>query len=168
MELSVGDVVVVPALGVGTVETKQAVDVGDRAVPAYRIDLGPDDGAYWIPEARLGQEGLRQPMAADEVADVLDTLGAQEAPVKRANWNRRRKRYDEMIAANDPAQLAALIGELVAVQVSKKEKKQTLSFGERRLLEKTRRMLVEEIAAATGDDVGVVDQRIDAVLATLG
>lgn len=156
MELSVGDEVVVPALGVGKVETHGPIEIGEETVSAYKIDLGPEDGYYWIPESRLGEKGLRPPMNKKDVKAFWKVLTSQKVPGKRANWNRRRKRYDAMLTSNDPTQMARLLGELVAVQSKKRKKKQTLSFGERRLLEKASALIAGEIAATTGDDLDEV------------
>lgn len=156
MELAVGDVVVVPVLGVGVVERNEPLDLGEETVPAFKIDLGPDSGAYWIPEAQVGQQGLREPMPEEMIDRLWKTMKGAKAPKKRANWNRRRKRYNEMLASNEPMQLAELVGELVAVRAKKRKKKQTLSFGERRLLEKASALIAGEIAATTGDDLDEV------------
>ena len=48
MKLTVGDIVVVPVMGVGTVRSTEAMDVGDGPIPGYRIELGPEDGFFWI------------------------------------------------------------------------------------------------------------------------
>ena len=156
MQLAIGDTVVVPTMGVGVVEATEHVDVGDETVEAYRIDLGPEEGTFWIPKQQLGSQGLRQPIAEEHLGAVWAEMLEQEAPAKRANWNRRRKRYQEMLASNEPLQIAALVGELAAVQAVKRTKKQTLSFGERQLLDKAQDLLAQEVAATRECEVDVV------------
>jgi len=156
LELAIGETVVVPTMGVGVVEATERVDVGDAYVEAYRIDLGPEDGTFWIPQQQLGSQGLRPPISKDRLAAMWAEMLEQEAPKKRANWNRRRKRYSEMLASNEPLQLAALIGELSAVAAVKRTKKQSLSFGERQLLDKAQGLLAQEVAAARDCDVDEV------------
>jgi|AACY02.10.fsa_nt_gi Transcriptional regulators, similar to M. xanthus CarD len=150
MELSIGDMVVVPSLGVGVVEERGALSLGDDEVPAWRIDLGSDGGTYWLPEHRVGKEGLRAPVDEERVERLWTALTSEKAPQKRDHWNRRRRRYDEMLATNEPLQLAKLVGELLAVQRKKRENRQVLSFSERRLLEKVRQMFTAEVSATTG------------------
>ncbi len=150
MELSVGDRVVVPSLGVGLVTMNASIDIGSEMVPAYRIDLDSDDGAYWIPESQVGEQGLRTLVDEGRIERIWKTMVEAEAPEERANWNRRRKRYQEMMASNEPEQLASLIGELSSVAHDKKDKKQVLSFGERRLLDKAKTLISNELAAASG------------------
>jgi CarD family transcriptional regulator len=156
LKLSVGDTVVVPTMGVGVVDAKERVDVGDVSINAYRIDLGEDEGTFWIPVDQLGSHGLREPISKDQLARLWASMLEQEAPAKRANWNRRRKRYQEMLASNEALQLAALVGELSAVAAVKKTKKQTLSFGERQLLDKAQSLLAQEVAAARDCEIDEV------------
>ena len=160
MELEIGDTVVVPVMGVGIVDANEEVDVGDGTVTAFRIDMGEDEGTFWIPEAQLGSQGLRAPIAEEHLALLWSTLSEQVAPEKRENWNRRRKRYDDMLASNEPLQLAALIGELMAVQADKRTRNQALSFGERQLLDKTQDLLAAEVAVTTGRPVAEVRDEI--------
>jgi len=165
LELSIGDTVVVPALGVGIVDANETVDVGEHSVKAYRIHLGEDAGNVWIPEGQMGVHGLREPVAEEHLERVWDSMTSQKAPKKRANWNRRRKRYDEMLASGEPRKVAALVGELAAVRNQKRTKKQTLSFGERLLLEKAQKLLAQEVAATRDCPVEVVRAEMDAMLA---
>ena len=104
------------------------IDVGGGPIEVFRIDLGPDDGVLWVPVGRLSVEGIRLPADEDHVEEAWELIPVQEAPKKRTNWNRRHRRYQEMLMSNQPKQLAELIGELVAVREAKREKRQTLSF----------------------------------------
>jgi RNA polymerase-interacting CarD/CdnL/TRCF family regulator len=160
LELQIGDTVVVPVMGVGIVDANEEVDVGDGMVSAFRIDMGEDEGTFWIPVAQLGSQGLRVPIAKEHLALLWTTLSEQVVPKNRENWNRRRKRFDEMLASNEPLQLAALIGELMAVQADKRTRKQVLSFGERQLLDKTQDLLAAELAVTLDRPVADVRDEI--------
>lgn len=149
MKLTVGDIVVVPMMGVGTVSSTEPMDVGDGPIPGYRIELGPEEGFFWAPETKVGSLGLRPPIDKKDLDRLWEVMEAQEAPDVRANWNRRRIRYHEMLSSNEPLKLAALVGELAAVQAQKREKNQALSFGESQLLEQAQGLLVAEVAAST-------------------
>lgn len=166
MELSVGDVVVVPALGPGRVRSHDTVDVGATQVAAWRIELGADLGTLFVPDGRSAETRLREPLAAERVPRLYERMAAQSAPEKRRNWNQRRRRYEEMLHSNSPSQLAELIGELSDVKKTKAEKNQRLSFGERRILEKVRDLLAREVATATGTSPDHIHERMDAALAS--
>ncbi len=114
----------------------------------------------WIPVAMATSERLRPVMSSDAVPATWEVLTNQEAPEKRAPWNRRQRRYNELISSGAPRDLAALAGELGAVQANK-----PLSFGELRILEKARRLLVDEIAVALGLAQEVIDERFETKMA---
>lgn len=166
MKLKKGEHVVIPGCGVGRVEAKETMELGESQVETWRIYLGPDAGRYWVPVDRIQHEGLRPLMEPDRVKSTWKLIEEQEAPKKRAHWNQRRKRYQEMVMSNSPMELAKLIGELVAVRAKKKEKRQVLSFGERRLLEQAKELIVQEIAAATGKSETKIEERLDTVIAS--
>lgn len=150
-----GDLVVVARAGVGRVESIETLrPAGQPPCPTYRIVVRALRAKVWVPLARAQAERLRPPVSASRVPAILQVVEATEAPRKRANWNQRRKRYDTLLASNDPIQLAALVGELARVRARK-----PLSFSERRLFETSSSMLRTEL--------GAVSTRRDATLARL-
>ncbi len=160
MSYSVGDHVVVPGCGVGLLEAREQMDMeGVGKLDAYRVNLGDKAGTTWIPVMMATPDRLRPVMSPESVPATWEVLDAQVAPEKRATWNRRQRRYNELISSGAPADLAALVGELASVQATK-----PLSFGELRILEKARKLLVEEIAIALGEEVEAIEARLDARL----
>ena len=164
MEYCVGDKVVVPGCGVGLLEAREEMQMeGVGRLDVYRVNLGESAGTTWIPVAAATTDRIRPVMSSDAVPATWEVMSAQEAPEKRATWNRRQRRYNELISSGAPQDLAALAGELAAVQAVK-----TLSFGEVRLLEKARKLLVDEIAVALGQVAEEVDARFEARVIAFG
>ncbi len=160
MEYGVEDLVVVPGCGVGRVEAVEQMDVDGEEVELYRIDLGGASGRMWVPTHLVSAQGVRPVMSSDHAAKAWEVIEAQSAPEQRQNWNRRQRRYNEKLMSNEPIEMAELLGELAAVR-NKKE----LSFGERKIFERVRELLVAEIAAATEEPRAKVEQRMTQVLA---
>lgn len=160
MELSIGDVVVVPALGLGVVEARESVNTGAGEVAAFRIVLEEHNLHYWAPVDRVGELGLRKPMKKERIKALWAAMTSQEAPEKPANWNRRSRRFQEILMSNEPILLAEMVGELVATKLAKKEKKAVLSFGERRLLARATGLIAAELAAIKGVTVEFMEARI--------
>jgi len=161
LKYNIGDSVVVPGCGVGLIEAREQIQMeGVGSLDVYRVNLGGKAGTTWIPVAMATPDRLRPVMSKDAISATWDVMLAQEAPEKRAHWNQRKRRYTEQISSSAPADLAALIGELAAVQVNK-----TLSFGEQQILEKARKLLADEIAAVLGQDTEAVDERMEVKLA---
>ncbi len=160
MEFRVGDCVVAPGCGVGTIEGVETMDMGDAPVELYRITFDEEGTRMWVPLSQVAAKGLRPVMDKERVKDIWYAIDNQELPNKRATWNRRYRRYNDMLMSNHPKSMAEVLGELLALR---KEKK--LSFGEKRLFERVRTLLVGEIAAAAGrerEDVATdIDKRFE-------
>lgn len=107
----------------------------------YRIHL-PDGSQSWIPLGRLKAQGLRPVMSPKTAKATLKAAREEEAPGKRATWNRRQKRYRETLLENEPKAIGAMLGELGSVL---REKGQ-LSFSERRIFEQALGQLSAELS----------------------
>lgn len=162
MTFAVSDAVVVPGCGVGRVDAIETMEVAGEQVQLYRIVLGEEDAKMWVPTHRAEAEGLRPVMSEERVANTWQVIEAREAPEKRANWNRRQRRYNEMLMSNQPKELAEVLGELAAVRETK-----SLSFGERRIFERVRELLIGEIAAAGNVEREVIEKRMADTLGTV-
>jgi len=156
----VDELVVVPGCGVGRVDAIEQMKIEEEQVELYRIDLGDGNGRMWVPTNLVDIQGVRKVMTTESAEQAWAIITAQEAPDTRQNWNRRQRRYNEKLMGNEPLELAELLGELAAVRST-----QELSFGERKIFERVRELLVSEIAAACGQERGKVEQRMAEVLA---
>ncbi len=160
MDYGVDDLVVVPGCGVGRIEAIEKMAVEDEEVELYRIDLGDGNGRMWVPTHLVGAQGVRPVMSSERAEQTWQVIKDQEAPEKRQNWNRRQRRYNEKLMSNEPLEMAELLGELAAVRAQKE-----LSFGERKIFERVRELLISEIAAALGEPRPKVEERMTATLA---
>lgn len=160
MLFQVGENVVVCGCGVGVVEAVQIRKVGGENVELYHIEFDDVRGSVWVPTDRV--EGrLRAVMSKERVGKTWQVIARQEAPERGVNWNRRQRAYNEKLLSNKPMELAELFGELAAVEARARTNNKTLSFGERGMLDKVRRLLAEEIAAALGEPTEAVEARMD-------
>lgn len=157
MEFRVGDAVVAPGCGVGTIEAIETMDMGDAPVELYRITFDEEGTRMWVPLAQVAAKGLRPVMATERVEEIWHTIDNQELPDQRATWNRRYRRYNDMLMSNHPKSMAEVLGELLALR---KEKK--LSFGEKRLFERVSNLLIGELAAASSRSREDVAKDLDA------
>lgn len=160
MEGLQGDVVVVPGVGVGSLEGIETMTLDGQEVELARISCGDTIQAMYVPPESMGAEGIREPMARERVDVVLELVEETTAPKKRATWNRRRRRYQQTMIENQPEDLARMLGELGDVRTRK-----PLSFHERRIYERVYTLLRDEIAAALGCTSDKADARLEGALA---
>ncbi len=164
MEFQVGEKVVLPGCGVGILSAREAMEIeGIGRMEAYRVELGGDDaGTTWIPVPMATPDRLRPVMSPEAVPAAWRTLARQEAPDDLTRWTQRKRRYTALLASGTPEDLAALAGELGAVDAVR-----PLPDGVRQFLEKARRLLVDEIAAALGEPEETIEARFERALAEL-
>ncbi|MEZ4322264.1 MAG: CarD family transcriptional regulator [Myxococcota bacterium] len=160
MGFDAGDVVVAPGCGVGVIEDVEVVDLNGIDVEMYRIYIETTGMRMWIPIHRASVDGIRPPMQPADVDTVLSTIRETTAPEQRTNWNRRQRRYRELLMSNDPLQMAELVGELASVRHDK-----VLSFGERRLYEQALALIRAELEVACTESEGLEDRLEDALAA---
>jgi CarD family transcriptional regulator len=138
-----GDMAVHPAHGVGEVEQLEDRDLGGRKTPCYVIKIKDSGLKVMVPTEAASRVGLRPVMKKKEAQKILDILKAPEVAVDLQPWNRRFRAYTEMLKSGLPSEIAKVLRDMYRLKFDK-----DLSFGERRLLDQARSLLVQELALA--------------------
>jgi CarD family transcriptional regulator len=99
--------------------------------------------------------GLRSVMSPKEADGVLDTMRAREVAVDLQPWSRRFRAYTEMIKSGSPHEVAKVLRDMYRLKFDK-----DLSFGERRLLDQAKSLLMKELAAAKGVTEAVLSDQV--------
>jgi CarD family transcriptional regulator len=107
-----------------------------------------------------GAVGLRELIRADEVDEVFAILKSREVAVEGQTWNRRYREYMEKIKTGSVFEIAEVLRDLQRLKTDKE-----LSFGERKMLDTARTLLVKEIAVATKSKEGKIEERLDRIFA---
>jgi CarD family transcriptional regulator len=139
----VGDMAVHPAHGVGEVERMEERDFGGTKTACYVIKIRDTGLKVMIPTGAVERVGLRPVMKKKEAQKILDILKAPEVAVDVQPWNRRFRAYTEMLKSGLPSEIAKVLRDMYRLKFDK-----DLSFGERRLLDQARSLLVQELALA--------------------
>lgn len=143
MRLEPGDLAVYPAHGVGRIEAVEKRTVGDRQYDVLIMKILENGMKIMIPAENVHEIGLRSLISKKEVEQVYELLKVPPKPQETTNWNRRHREYMEKIKTGSPFEVAGVMSELLTMR-SEKE----LSFGERKLLDTVRVLLVKEMALA--------------------
>jgi len=138
-----GDMAVHPAHGVGEVQTIEEKDFGGRKTACYVIKIHDSGLKVFVPTEAASRVGLRPVMKKKEAQKILDILKAPEVAVDLQPWNRRFRAYTEMLKSGLPSEIAKVLRDMYRLKFDK-----DLSFGERRLLDQARSLLVQELALA--------------------
>jgi CarD family transcriptional regulator len=152
--LSVGDYVVYPAQGVGRVTARERRQVAGDTVAFLSLRILDTDLRILIPEARLDSSGLRPLIGRDSARAVLDVLGQPPDSGSRISWIRRSREYERCLACGEPRAVARVFRDLHLMRLNG-----ALSFGQLQLYERSRRMLIHEVALAVGAEPASIAQQ---------
>src|SRR5262245_10976290 len=139
----VGEMAVHPNHGVGEVVQVEERDLGGRKTSCYVIKIRDSGLKVMVPTEAASRVGLRPVMKKKEAQKILDILKAPEVAVDLQPWNRRFRAYTEMLKSGLPSEIAKVLRDMYRLKFDK-----DLSFGERRLLDQARSLLIQELALA--------------------
>jgi CarD family transcriptional regulator, regulator of rRNA transcription len=145
----IGDKAVYPAHGVAEVTGIESHEVGGDKQTFYILRILDNGVKVMIP---TGAHGLREIMSQKEVDEVFDVLREKEISVESTTWNRRYREYKDKIDSGDPKQIAEVLRDLYLLKNEK-----DLSFGERKMLDTAKSLLVKELSIARGLDEDEVE-----------
>ena len=143
VDFKVGDKAVHPAHGVGEVTAIEQRDIGGSKQMFYVLRILDNGMKVMVPTGAASQVGLRVIMSDKEASGILATMRAREVAVDVQPWSRRFRVYTEMIKSGSPVEVAKVLRDMNRLKFDK-----DLSFGERRLLDQARSLLLKELAFA--------------------
>ncbi|MGA8028589.1 MAG: CarD family transcriptional regulator [Bryobacteraceae bacterium] len=142
MTFQVGEKVVYPNHGVGTIENISSRVFGAQPERFYLLRLAPNSLTVMVPFSHVGDVGLRKVTKCSEINRVLAYLAAGRACCAQ-DWKDRFKENSEKMKAGTLLEIAKVFKALLIIQIEK-----PLSFREKRMLERARSMLILETSIA--------------------
>jgi CarD family transcriptional regulator len=140
--------VVYPAHGVGIIEKVERIKTGESLstmTPFYTIRIDESGMTIRVPASRASQIGIRSVIKDRDVRKVLRLLKTKNKAANGMNWHKRQKSYIDRIKSGSVFELAEILRDLTIIQTKKE-----LSFGEQRMYDNVRQLMVMEIAEAKG------------------
>ena len=155
----IGEMAVYPAQGVGKIEAIETRQFSGEQHDFYVLRIVDSDMTIMVPVGNASHVGLRNLIHKDRVASVYDLLEEKHGGCGLiASWSRRQREYNEKIRSGDLFEVAAVLRELYQLKESKE-----LSYGEKKVLDLTRKLLVKELALADGSDETQVFERVEKI-----
>jgi CarD family transcriptional regulator len=111
-----------------------------------------------IPINKVGSVGLRDIIREKEVRQVYSILKEKDIAVDSTTWNRRYREYMEKIKTGSVFEIAEVLRDLQRLKGDKE-----LSFGERKMLDTARTLLIKEIAVATKSKEVKIEEKLDRI-----
>ena len=142
MTFQVGEKVVYPNHGVGTIENISSRCFGAQQEHFYLLRLSPSSMTVLVPFSHVGDVGLRKVTKCGEISRVLTFLAAGR-PCCAHDWKDRFKENSEKMKGGSLLEIAEVFKALILIQMTK-----PLSFREKKMLERARSMLILETSVA--------------------
>src|SRR5687768_5243686 len=149
LAFQIGDKAVYPAHGVAEITGIESHAVGGDKQTFYILRILDNGVKVMIPTSTNGLRGIMSPK---EVEKVFVVLKEKEISVESTTWNRRYREYKDKIDSGDPKQIAEVLRDLYLLKNDK-----DLSFGERKMLDTAKSLLVKELSIARGLDEDEVE-----------
>jgi len=144
MTFQIGDKVVYPNQGVGTIENISTRSFGSNFEKYYLLRLGCTSMTVVVPFSNAADIGLRRVTQRRAISRVLSYLSSGWCPVD-SDWKARCRENTLKMASGDLLQAAQVFKGLLQLLREK-----PLSLREKKMLERARHMLLSEVSMARG------------------
>ena len=155
MAFKVGDMAVYPGHGVGVIEGVETRDIAGSRQTFYVLKILENGMTIMVPTANADAIGMRDVVAVEEVDDIYDVLMERDIELDKQTWNRRYREYMAKIKTGSPYEVARVLRDLYILKGDK-----NLSFGERKMFDTAKGLLVKELAVSSSQDEAVVETRL--------
>ena len=156
---SVGDKIVYPMHGAGTIDSIEEKDIlGEKQ--SYYILKMPSDVKVMIPTAKAEEVGVRNIIDKQSAEKVFKVLSQDETEMEK-NWNKRYRDNMDKMKSGDIYEVADVVRNL-----SFKQKEKGLSTGEKKMLNNAKQILVSELVLAEHATQDVIEEEIESKINT--
>lgn len=142
-DFKVGEKAVYPGHGVAEIIGLERREISGAAMEFYVLRVLENDMKVMVPKRNAANVGLRRLVTDDQIVEVYEVLSRRGEKISTATWNRRHREYMEKIKTGSLPAIASVMRDLCLLRGDK-----DLSFGERKMLDTARSLLVKEIAIA--------------------
>jgi CarD family transcriptional regulator len=156
VKFKVGDKAVYPAHGVGEVVKIVELDIAGQRQQFYEVRILDKNQTVKIPVANA--DALRELVSEEEIQEIFDILRERTIAFDKQTWNRRYRGFMDKIKTGSIYDVAEVLRDLYRLKTDKQ-----LSFGERRMLDTARSLIVKEIAIAREQTEDNVKSEIEAI-----
>jgi len=154
----VGDLAVYPAQGVGVIEAIESREVMGSTQKFYIMKIMSNGMKIMIPTGSAESVGLRELILEDDVPKVYEILKNKDIAIDKQTWNKRYREYLEKIKTGSVFEIARVLRDLLILKNDK-----NLSFGERKMMDTAKSLLIKEISIASNAEETKIEQDLKTI-----
>ena len=158
LEFEVGDKVIYPNHGVGTVTRIETKTILGTTCGFYSLRMTASDTTVLVPIDNVEGVGLRGAIASSEVKKLFILLGNGEIE-NHQNWKGRFKDNSDKMRTGSIYDVIDVLKNLNFLSQTK-----NLSFREKRMLDRARFLVVSEVSEVTSDASDTVEEKVNKAL----
>jgi CarD family transcriptional regulator len=155
----IGQLAVYPAHGVGRIESVQEREVSGAPEKFYIMRLLDTDMIIMIPTGNARNIGLRDVIDNEAVSEIYEILRSRPGRLNNQTWNRRYRDYMDKIKTGSPFRVAEVLRDLTLLKSEK-----DLSFGERKMLDTAKSLLIKELSLVNDKEVNEIEAHLQELL----
>ena len=159
LHFQVGDKVVYPNHGVGTIEQISSRNISGQPERFYMLRINSNSLTVMVPFSNVENVGLRKIVKQTEIGKILVYLADGDCRA-HADWKWRFKENSEKMRTGSLLQVAEVMKSLLKLSRTK-----PLSFREKKMLDRARYLLVSELATVKNVTDKQAEVLIDKALA---
>jgi CarD family transcriptional regulator, regulator of rRNA transcription len=153
-----GDKVIYPNHGLGVIERIEDKTILGTTCGFYHLRILANDTTVLVPVANADEVGLRRAICDEEVDRLFGRLGDGKID-DHQNWKGRFKDNSDKMRSGSIFDMADVLKSLAFLSRSK-----SLSFREKRMLDRARALIVTEVSDVIREKTVVVEGRVDQAL----
>ncbi|MBF0491743.1 MAG: CarD family transcriptional regulator [Deltaproteobacteria bacterium] len=162
LPFKVGDMAVYPAHGVGEVKSIENREILGSRQTFYVLQILDSGMKIMVPTNNVNAVGLREIISEAEVDDVYTILRERNVKIDTQTWNRRYREYMDKIKTGSVYEIAEVVRDLSILRFDKE-----LSFGERKMLDTAKSLLMKELSICTEKDEDDIEEEINEIFKSL-
>jgi CarD family transcriptional regulator len=154
----IGEKVIYPNHGLGIVEKIEEKIILGITCGFFHIRFVRDDKTILVPIANAVDIGIRRAISDEEVERIF-TLLSDGRIDNHQNWKGRFKDHSDKMRTGSIYDMADVLKSLVFLSKSK-----SLSFREKRMLDRAKALIISEVCEVTGESDVDIESRVDRAL----
>ena len=154
---SIGDRIVYPSVGVGEIVGIISRTIGAVQKEFYQIQVDDKHAQLMIPVESSERVGVRHLVNTSTISKLFRRMSEAPDRMTLKAWAKKFRTYEERLKSGDPFEAAEVLRDLL-IQARRKE----LSFGEKKVLEQARMLLVRELAFSMEQDEDQIMEEVQA------
>lgn len=157
MAFEIGDKVIYPNHGLGIIERLETKTIMGTTCGFYQLKMA-NETTVFVPVDNVDGVGLRRAISDDEVERLFGQLGDGKID-SHQNWKGRFKDNSDRMRTGSVYDVVEVLKSLTFLSKSK-----SLSFREKRMLDRAKFLVVSEISEVMGEKPEAVEVKVDEAL----